>query len=439
MRVDHAQVERRQEHIRIRQRNERRPVNRRVALVHLARRLVCVTRVIPRRHERRVRQVELRHPSDELRRARSSVSHVRVVGANGLAGRIPGEVHLTAGEGQRLGAVARDGWAARVPRCVYVDAGLVGGDVGAGGVRGAVSDGLPRGGIIWREAVRVGLVHDVQGGEVLPRETGRVLRAGADVRREVSPGPGLGDASLEPDGHGVQAEHLAEGHLLAGLGGDGLREEVCDLAAVEVGEEAPYAGLAPAGELLVEVDELTDGAEGVVVGALGGSRLAEHVGEESGVAHFLDGHELDVGAVLGGEAGLEEVLLGEDGKTVVEEVELDPFLIQTESDGFVVEVAVYHVSGLSPIGSKTAYDNVRCWFNFHSWISRLTIGLVGNWCRVLKLAIGIVVGCRRVRRQRSNGSSNGSRCLYSSSGSRGTRVRSMAGGTSHIRAPSRRC
>lgn len=149
----------------------------------------------------------------------------------------------------------------------------------------------------------------MESGEVLPRETGGVLRAGADVRREVGPLPRLGDAGLEPDGHGVQAEHLAEGHLLAGLGGDGLREEVADFAAVEVREEAPDAGLAPAGELLVKVDELADGAEGVVVCALGRGRFAEHVGEEGGVAGFLLGHEGDVGAVFGGEAGLEEVVL----------------------------------------------------------------------------------------------------------------------------------
>lgn len=155
----------------------------------------------------------------------------------------------------------------------------------------------------------------------------------------------------------MQTEHHAERHLLTSFGGDGLREEVCHLTAVEVSEEAPDAGLTPAGELLVEVDEFADRFVGVVVGALGRRRLAEHVGEKRGVSTFLDGHELDVGTVFSGETGLEEVLLGEDGEAVVEEVQLDPFLVEAESDGFVVEIAVHHVSGLSTIGAETAWDN----------------------------------------------------------------------------------
>lgn len=189
VRVDHAQIERREEEIRVGQRDEHGAVDSWVALVDLASRLVRVPSILARAHQRRVREVQLRHPGDELRGARRRRGHVRVVGSDGLPGRIPGEVYLAAGEGQGLGAVARDGRAAVVPGDVEVDAGLVGGDVGARRVRGAVADHLPGSGVVGGEAVGVGLVGDVQGGEVLPCETRGVLRAHGNVRREVGPCP----------------------------------------------------------------------------------------------------------------------------------------------------------------------------------------------------------------------------------------------------------
>jgi len=63
-------------------------------------------------------------------------------------------------------------------------------------------------------------------------------------------------------------------------------------------QEAIHAGLAPAGELLAEVDILADVADGVVVGALFGSLWAEHVAQQCGVSDFLFGHELDEEAVF---------------------------------------------------------------------------------------------------------------------------------------------
>jgi hypothetical protein len=57
----------------------------------------------------------------------------------------------------------------------------------------------------------------------------------------------LRDAGFEPDWHRVQAGELAENHLLSGLGGDGLREQLADFAGVEVVDETPDAGFAPAG------------------------------------------------------------------------------------------------------------------------------------------------------------------------------------------------
>ena len=118
-------------------------------------------------------------------------------------------------------------------------------------------------------------------------------------------------------------------------------------------DEAPDAGLSPAREALVEVDEFADGGEGIIIGALGWGSFTEHVGEQGRMANFLIGHEFDVGAVFGCEAGGEEVVFGENREAVVEEVEFDPFLIKTESDGFKIKVRVYHVSGQAAVGTET--------------------------------------------------------------------------------------
>jgi hypothetical protein len=78
----------------------------------------------------------------------------------------------------------------------------------------------------------------------------------------------LWDTSLEPDGHWEETAELTEDHLLTGLGGDGLIEELCDFAGVEMGLETPDAGFTETGELLGEVEGFVDCGEGVVVGAL---------------------------------------------------------------------------------------------------------------------------------------------------------------------------
>jgi len=124
------------------------------------------------------------------------------------------------------------------------------------------------------------LVENGQGGEVLPRETSLVGWARADIRREQRPSPALRDAGLEPDGHGEEAVELAEDHLLAGLGGDGLEEELGGLAGVEVFDEAVDARLAEASQPLAEVDELADGGVGVVVSALHGCLSTQDVAEQ---------------------------------------------------------------------------------------------------------------------------------------------------------------
>lgn len=200
----------------------------------------------------------------------------------------------------------------------------------------------------------VGLVGDGQ-----PREDGeldaRVLaRARGDVSREQGPRHGLRDTALEPDGHGVRAGELAEDHLLSRLGGDGLEKELRGGSRVEVREEAVHSGLspggqhgssgggkyAPSGEPLAEVDKVSDGVKVVLVLALlrgGSAAVVDDVGQERGVADLLVGHELDQRDVIGSETGLGEVLGGESGDTVVEQVELDPLLVESHDERLVVD------------------------------------------------------------------------------------------------------
>lgn len=64
----------------------------------------------------------------------------------------------------------------------------------------------------------------------------------------------------------METAHLAERHLLTGLGGNGLSKELTDLTRIEVVDETPDTRLTPAGKALVEVDEFANSGEGVVVG-----------------------------------------------------------------------------------------------------------------------------------------------------------------------------
>jgi hypothetical protein len=400
--VDHAQIEGSKEGVGVGERNKHGVVDSWVTLVDLAGGLVSVASVLAGNLERSVSQVELGDPGDVGRGTGNGVGDVGVVGADEVTGLLPGKVDETAGEREGLRTVASDGRAARVARvlgAVDVYTALIGGDGAVGWVGRTITGDFEGLGVVGREAVGVGLVVDVQSREVLPCETSGVLGTRADVGSEVGPLPRLGNTGLEPDGLGVKTEHLAERDLLTSLGGDGLREEVGDLAGVHVGEETPDTRLAPAGELHVEVDELANSAVGVVVGALRRSSLAKHVGEEGGVTSLLDSHEGNVGAVLSSETSVEEVLFGEDSKTVVEQVKLDPLLVETEGDGLVIEVAVHHVAGLSSVGTGTTSRHVR------------------NGHRILGLSVRVVVSGGRVRWQRRNRSTDSGRRFLSSSGS----------------------
>jgi hypothetical protein len=412
--VDHAQVEGCEVRVGVGQSNEGGLVDDAgTAGVDLTSGLVSEALVGSGDGQRSVGQVELVDPGNELRSSSLGVGNVAVVGADGKAGSVPEEVDLLAGEGKRLRAVVGDGRAAANTSDVQVDTRLVRGDGGDGRAGGAVVGALPVSGVVGVDAVDVGLVGDVQRREVLPCETGGVLGARADVRSEESPSPGLGDTSLEPDRHGVKTAHLAEEQLLASLGGDGLSKELANLAGVEVVDEAPDTRLTPTGKDGVEVNELANSGEGVVVSALRRSSVSEHVGQKGGVTLLLLGHELDQRAVLGSETSGNEVLLREDGKTVVEQVKLDPLLVETKSDGLVVEIALDHVARLSTVGTEATSRGV---------VDGLRLG---------ELAILVVVGGSGVWRQhRDGGSDNGSVDSTSGGGSLAI-VRAVGGGTSN--------
>jgi len=156
----------------------------------------------------------------------------------------------------------------------------------------------------------------------------------------------------------VETRHLAESHLLSGLSGDGLSEQLGNLARVKVVDEAPNTRLAEAGKALVEIDVLPNSGEGVIVGALNWRSLTKHIGEKGCVTRLLLGHELDQAAVLSSETGGKEVFLGEDGKTVIEEVELNPLLVEAKSDRLEIEVGLNHVTRLSAVGAKATYQTL---------------------------------------------------------------------------------
>ena len=95
-------------------------------------------------------------------------------------------------------------------------------------------------------------------------------------------------------------------------------------------EEAVDTGFTESGQFLGEVEEFPDGLVGVVVGALLRGSSAEDVGQHCRVSDFLVGHEFDQETVFSGEAGLFEVFDRESSKSVVEEVEFDVFLVDTQ-------------------------------------------------------------------------------------------------------------
>jgi len=127
------------------------------------------------------------------------------------------------------------------------------------------------------------------------------------------------------------------------------------------------------------------------------------------VPRLLDGHESNVGAVFRSQTSVEKLLLREDSKAIIEQIKLDPLLVETERNGFVVEVAVDHVARLSAVGAETSSRSI------------------GDGHGVLQLAIGVVLGCSWVWGQRSDGGADGGGCLLRSSGGWSTRIGTVTG------------
>ena len=149
-------------------------------------------------------------------------------------------------------------------------------------------------------------------------------------------------------------------------------------------DEAPDARLAETGDSLHEVDPFADGRVWVVVDTLGRSSGAQHVRQKGRVTSLLVGHELDQRTSLRSKSSCCELCVAEACKTIVEEIKLDPLLVETKCDAFEVEVALDHVSWKSAICSKPA-----CW-------------CVRRWERVQWYTQGVVVCCGWIRWQCRN-------------------------------------
>lgn len=126
---------------------------------------------------------QLRDPSDPLRRTGRRRGDVRVVRPDRLAGRLPAEKHFPAGEGEGDASVLRDGRPASLANDGGVETAVA---LGHDGIvrRVRPRDSLTVAGVVSVDARRVRLVENRQGGKVLPRETGLIRGAGADIRRE---------------------------------------------------------------------------------------------------------------------------------------------------------------------------------------------------------------------------------------------------------------
>lgn len=95
--------------------------------------------------------------------------------------------------------------------------------------------------------------------------------------------------------------------------------------------------------LLREVDELADGVEGIgVVALLRAVALQERLNERR-VPDFLFCHKLKEVALLGVDACLVELVVGELREAIVEQVEFDPLLVERQVQRLEVEVAVIDV------------------------------------------------------------------------------------------------
>lgn len=130
MRIDHAQIERRQKQIRVRESDEHGPVDSGITCESAHIGLDCHSSVSANVRERRIGEIELRDPSDKLRGSGGGGGDVAVVGADGFSGSLPGEIHFSAWVAERDGSVVGDRWAAVFSDHLGVETFLAHGDVG---------------------------------------------------------------------------------------------------------------------------------------------------------------------------------------------------------------------------------------------------------------------------------------------------------------------
>lgn len=190
MRVNLAQIERRQENILVRESDKYGAVDGGVTRKRRRVRLNGTARRGRRERELRVRQVELSHPGHEFRCAGGRGCNVRVVRSHSFTRQLPTEKYFTTREGERDGAVVRDRGAAVFTYDARVQTLIrFGHDGFIERSRTRRADRFAGLGIRCVPARRVGLVDDGEGGKVLPGQTGLVSGAGTDVRGQQGPGP----------------------------------------------------------------------------------------------------------------------------------------------------------------------------------------------------------------------------------------------------------
>lgn len=96
-------------------------------------------------------------------------------------------------------------------------------------------------------------------------------------------------------------------------------------------DESINPRLTEASEPLAEVDILANGGVWVVVGALHGCLGTQDVADQGCVANFLICHKFDQESISRGEPSGFEIGNGEAGKTVMEEVQFNPLLVESHS------------------------------------------------------------------------------------------------------------
>lgn len=92
----------------------------------------------------------------------------------------------------------------------------------------------------------------------------------------------------------------------------------------------PFQGTMYLRQFLGKVDKFPYGGKGIDIAAGLRRGRTQHVAEHRCMAHLLRGHEGDEVPVLGGEAGFFKFLWAETFEHIVEEIELNVLLINSQ-------------------------------------------------------------------------------------------------------------